>query len=281
LIELNKDKEFAVNVGNYNALILAEPKMEDDFKEKLEDAGYKYRNNRFMCVNNIGYSRGSSESSSAFKKNNPVMYYFDNHVTTLEYIMNLVDSVVKQEGEKGFNRMKLYCDFGIMIEESKDSIQDPYRYHYQTPLDRNTHRSIPIIIKDDETREKYKQIVKDTIIQFQEKALSSTKHKIVAIYSMMIVSFRLPIVGRKQEQWVKEHIKQNTTRSVAGPNNLCWFEAATFVSNPDPTGKRIYDCSRIAIAKQDFIDWWTYVYGPITVTEKRKLRRSKVLDKSM
>jgi hypothetical protein len=199
LIEQNKDKEFAVNAGNYEALILAEPKMEDDFRGKLEEAGHKYRNNRFMCINNIGYSRGSSESSSAFKKDDPVMYYFHNHVVTLEDIMSLVDSVVKQEGEKGFRRMKLYCDFGIMIKESKVSIQDPYRYHYQTPLDRNTHRSIPIIIKDDETKEKYKQIVKDTIIHFQEKALSSTKHKIVAIYSMMIVSFRLPIVGRKQE----------------------------------------------------------------------------------
>jgi hypothetical protein len=102
LIEQDKDKEFAVSTETYNALILAEPKMEENFKGKLEETGYKYRNNRFMCVNNIGYSRGSSESSSAFKKDDPVMYYFDNHVIALEDILNLVDSVVKQEGEKRF-----------------------------------------------------------------------------------------------------------------------------------------------------------------------------------
>jgi hypothetical protein len=39
LIEQNKDKEFAVNTGNYNALTLAEPKVEEDFKKKFEEAG--------------------------------------------------------------------------------------------------------------------------------------------------------------------------------------------------------------------------------------------------
>jgi hypothetical protein len=97
--------------------------------------------------------------------------------------------------------------------------------------------------------------VKDAILSFQEKALQSTKHKIVAIYSMMIVSYRLPAPASKSAEWIKKHLKLGITRKFDGLNCLCFFESCSFDFYPDPLETRNKDNTRASLAKVDFLNF--------------------------
>jgi hypothetical protein len=171
-------------------------------------------------------------------------------------VVNLVQSAFNLEVAANQYRVKFYCDFGILIEEELGD--DTIRYTYDAPMDKNTEQTVPIIIKDSDNNEsldKYKLLVKDAILSFQEKALQSTKHKIVAIYSMMIVSYRLPAPASKSAEWIRKHLKLGITRNVDGLNCLCFFDSCSFDFYPDALETRIKDNTRASLAKVDFLNF--------------------------
>jgi hypothetical protein len=212
--------------NSFNCLILRPPQINSLFLQELAKARGG-RGNRFNDTNNIGYSKNSY---SIYGKNDPVWYYFDNQLSSLNDAMKLIDTAFAKEVKAGFHHVKFYADFGIIIEEY---LEDPmeyqrYRYKHETPIDRNTERTIPIIIKSDDynvSRNKYKDIVKSLIISYQDRVVNNTKNNIIALYSMMIVSYRLPIAGGRASWWVNKHVKKLMTTYVDCEDAICCVDA--------------------------------------------------------
>jgi hypothetical protein len=183
-----------------------------------------------------------------------VWYYFDNELSSLNDAMKLIDMAFAKEIAAGFHHVKFYADFGIIIEEYLENPMEYqiYRYKHETPIDRNTERTIPIIIKSDDynvSRNKYKDIVKSLIISYQDRVVNNTKNNIIALYSMMIVSYRLPILGGRASWWVNKHVKKLITLYVDCDGAICWWCAYTYITMPDTLETRYKDHARVAMAK--------------------------------
>jgi hypothetical protein len=96
-----------------DALHIRRPDSKEKYKEYLKIARRRYNiSNRFIETDNAGYRGWDNHVPSIYNKNSPVRYYFDNYVTDIEDIDNLIDSVFQKEVKLGRNLMKLYTDFG-------------------------------------------------------------------------------------------------------------------------------------------------------------------------
>jgi hypothetical protein len=237
-----------MKVNKIECFLLIPPEVKSKFKKCLLAARGKFKNNRFAIVNNRGYRQQGDDSLSIYTKNDPVMYYFDNILKTMDDVNNLIDSAFSKEIEAGNHHVKFYADFGVIIEEYVDNPkttlkEDEYKYTYEPPMDRNTQTVNPMIVKDSDggaSLDKYKLLVKDHILDYQEKALQSTKHKKITLYSMTIVAYRLPKPGGAAAKWVKIHLKQGITLSFDISGNLCLFVALSYLTMPDTVDKKIY-----------------------------------------
>ncbi|KAA6364532.1 MAG: hypothetical protein EZS28_039941, partial [Streblomastix strix] len=110
----------------------------------------------------------------------------------------------------------------------------------------------------------YKRFIRNHIIQIQEKTIMDTKEKIVGIFSIMILVFRLPHAGAGGGRTIpslKKHIMRREIRYIdleKNNQNLCFFLAYSFITMPDikaegsVAAKRYKEHSRIAEAKRLF-----------------------------
>jgi hypothetical protein len=93
----------------------------------------------------------------------------------------------------------------------------------------------------------------------QESTLIDTKEMIVAIYSMMIVSYRIPFPGKNMEDLIKIHKnKRGVIKYIHCDDdyNTCFWYNLTCVTNPDSYGVEIDRYSRIAEGKRLLCDFY-------------------------
>ncbi|KAA6385720.1 MAG: hypothetical protein EZS28_018754 [Streblomastix strix] len=98
----------------------------------------------------------------------------------------------------------------------------------------------------------YKRFIRNRIIQMQERTIVDTKEKIVGIFSIMILVFRLPHAGAGGGRTIpslKKHIMRREIRyidSEKNNQNLCFFLAYSFITMPDIKAEVAADGSAIA-----------------------------------
>ncbi|KAA6399573.1 MAG: hypothetical protein EZS28_004895 [Streblomastix strix] len=122
----------------------------------------------------------------------------------------------------------------------------------------------PTTIRNQMNLSDYKRIIRNHIIQIQEKTIMDTKEKIVGIFSIMIQVFRLPHAGAGGGRTIpslKKHIMRREILyidSEKNNQNLCFFLTYSFITMPDikveglVTAKGFKEHSRIAEAKRLF-----------------------------
>jgi hypothetical protein len=105
--------------------------------------------------------------------------YYDNHLGSLRDIDIMINKVVQDEQGKGSGRFKIHCDFGIIKEVTTyDDDNDGlavYTYEYLLPLQRNIQKLAPLIITDDDSKNKYIEYLKDELLGYQNFNQESTK----------------------------------------------------------------------------------------------------------
>ncbi|KAA6395560.1 MAG: hypothetical protein EZS28_008912 [Streblomastix strix] len=122
----------------------------------------------------------------------------------------------------------------------------------------------PTTIRNQMDLSEYKRVIRNHIIQMQEKTIMDTKQKIVGIFSIMIQMFRLPHAGAggcRTIQSLKKHIVRREIRNIDSEKNnqnLSFFLAYSLITMPDikaegsVAAKRYKEHSRIAEAKRLF-----------------------------
>ncbi|KAA6310046.1 MAG: hypothetical protein EZS28_056386, partial [Streblomastix strix] len=88
-----------------------------------------------------------------------------------------------------------------------DGNEQKISYKYILPVDANTERRVPLIIKSKENIESYKHYMRDVIADMQERTQEDTHQKIVAIFSIMIWIYKFPLVGAAIPS-LQKHIKR-------------------------------------------------------------------------
>jgi hypothetical protein len=98
-----------------------------------------------------------------------------------------------------------------------------YTYEAFSPLEQNLERIVPLIIHNEDSKEKYQDYVGTELLKYQNFTKKDTKRLIVAFHSMMVVVYRMTPPGGKACEWVKEHCIKKLTRYVECPNGLCFW----------------------------------------------------------
>ncbi|KAA6365915.1 MAG: hypothetical protein EZS28_038557 [Streblomastix strix] len=109
-----------------------------------------------------------------------------------------------------------------------------------------TERRAPILIRSQQDVELYKNYIESLIISIQERTLTDTKEKYIAIYSMCAITYLLPISGKsipsiKLQQYI-----------WAGPQG---FNSATLILPIIPAPNDFYNQG--SILQSDALMTWT------------------------
>ncbi|KAA6395812.1 MAG: hypothetical protein EZS28_008664 [Streblomastix strix] len=88
----------------------------------------------------------------------------------------------------------------------------------------------------------------------QERSeMIDTKELMVAIYSMEVISYRIPFPGKNMEELIKIHKnKKNVIKYIHSDDdyNICFWYNLTYITKPDSKGIQIDRYSRIAEGKR-------------------------------
>jgi hypothetical protein len=172
----NKGKIFATIRSE--SLLLREPRDEEKFQETLREARSSSKDRI------VKQHRKELKRNSVFKETDPVVYYFHNQISSVKDVTDFVDYVCSEEKE----RFKIHVDFGRIQEIRNESIDGTtYTYEQLSPLEQNLQRIPPMIINDEQTKNRYKNYLKDELINYQNFTSGDTKRMIIAFHSVMLV----------------------------------------------------------------------------------------------
>ncbi|KAA6375576.1 MAG: hypothetical protein EZS28_028898 [Streblomastix strix] len=133
-------------------------------------------------------------------------------------------------------------------------------YRTFTPDENHTQNHAPTIIYGRDSINEINRYIRSTIVQMQEKNEQiDNKEMIVAVYSMMIVSYRIPFPGKNMEDLIKIHKNMKYVIKYIhcedDYNTFFWYNL-TCVTMPDSKGKEIDRYSRIAEGKRLLFDFY-------------------------
>ncbi|KAA6389011.1 MAG: hypothetical protein EZS28_015460 [Streblomastix strix] len=211
---------------------------------------------KFNVIKNKALQRyDESTSTLTFSVNNNIdtrekitkPYY--RNLANLNQIDTFLDQIYRYEQRSAF---KIRADFGTIIETSEyDGNEQKISNQYILPVDANTERRVPLIIKSQENIENYKHCMRDVIANIQERTQEDTHQKLVAVFSIMIRIYKFSLAGAAIPL-LQKHIKRREVYYVECKQNLCFFTAYSFITMPNSKEKRWKDCSRIAKGKRIF-----------------------------
>ncbi|KAA6396840.1 MAG: hypothetical protein EZS28_007629 [Streblomastix strix] len=140
---------------------------------------------------------------------------------------------------------KLAINFGFIYERKDRDKNNAIKitYGYIIPRESMTERRAPLLIKSQQDIELYKEYVQSVIISVQEKTLIDTKQKYIAVYSVCLMTYILPISGKPIPS-LKIHLskKRQCLRYVNSPYpNTCVLEAIARHLLKDTKEKRYSD----------------------------------------
>ncbi|KAA6366761.1 MAG: hypothetical protein EZS28_037712, partial [Streblomastix strix] len=197
-----------LKLANDGVLLLANPADLDEFTKVLNDAKSNYHDQNHVERNQI------------------TIAHYNNQITSVLNIYDFIDSIHTSMKNKIY---KLAIDFGFIYERrDRDKNNDErITYGYIIPRESMTERRAPILIRSQQDVELYKNYIESLIISIQERTLTDTKEKYIAIYSMCAITYLLPISGKSIPS-IKLHLsmKRQCLRYVNSPYpNTCVLEA--------------------------------------------------------
>jgi hypothetical protein len=107
---------------------------------------------------------------------------------------------------------------------------------------------------DDESLNIYKECL-ETYIR-KERTVIDTKHKFIAIHSLMVVAYRLPKASGKAAEWVLKHCVKKLIKYDDVEDKICWFVAFSHTINPDTFENRIKDHGRSRLGKDLLFEYF-------------------------
>ncbi|KAA6391148.1 MAG: hypothetical protein EZS28_013322 [Streblomastix strix] len=147
----------------------------------------------------------------------------------------------------------------ITLDEENYSKEITYRI--QLPDENHTQNHAPTILYNRESINEFKQFVRSTNMRMQEcTQMIDTKDLMVAIFSMQIISYRLPFPGKNMEELIKIHKnKKSIIKYIHCDDdyNTCFWYNLTCTTKPDSKGIEIDRYSRIAEGKRLLFEFYS------------------------
>ncbi|KAA6359882.1 MAG: hypothetical protein EZS28_044591, partial [Streblomastix strix] len=147
------------------------------------------------------------------------------------------------------------------MEVEQDSVSNKQvTYRIMLPDENHVQNHAPTILYSRKSINEFKQYVRSSIIQMQERAeMIDTKELMVAIYSMEVISYRIQFPGKNMEELIKIHKNmKNIIKYIHSDDdyNTCFWYNLTCITKPDSKGIEIDCYSRIAEGKRLLFEFY-------------------------
>ncbi|KAA6389496.1 MAG: hypothetical protein EZS28_014976 [Streblomastix strix] len=151
--------------------------------------------------------------------------------------------------------------YRTQIEVEQDSVSNKLvTCRIRLPNENHVQNNASNILYSRKSINEFKQYVRSSIIQMQERTeMIDTKELMVAIYSMEVISYRIPFPGRNMEQLINIHKnKKNIIKYIHSDDdyNICFWYNLTCITKPDSKGIEIDRHSRIAEGKRLLFEFY-------------------------
>ncbi|KAA6404234.1 MAG: hypothetical protein EZS28_000254 [Streblomastix strix] len=194
------------------------------------------------------------KSKDIFNKEPCIQYYY-NHFYDLQQLKDKIDQVYELEKAKPY---KVYIDFGSIQQKKKQVYKhqqtlDEYHYSHTGPSADNSYKTLPnTVVRDKQTNDYFKQKAVDLLSDYQDTTDEDSTTLKVALYSFLIVVYRLPL-GTKMDKICQHFNKECITKNVECDYKICWFIVASFALYPeiDSTCSRISDAIKLFLQYHD------------------------------
>jgi hypothetical protein len=88
LIDKYDGRALTISTDDLECLILVEPRIPGEFREKITEARSRFSSNCFTITKSVGYNKSILENGSILKKTDPVVHCVDNKIMELDDILN-------------------------------------------------------------------------------------------------------------------------------------------------------------------------------------------------
>ncbi|KAA6393949.1 MAG: hypothetical protein EZS28_010524 [Streblomastix strix] len=180
---------------------------------KLAQARQKFQEKNEVNID--GLSDELMKSKDIFNKEPYIQYYY-NHFYDLQQLKDKIDQVYELEKTKPF---KEYIDFGSIWQKKKQvykhqQILDEYHYSHTGPSADNSYKTLPnTVVRDKQTNDYFKSKAVDLLSDYQDTTHEDSATLKVALYSFLIVIYRLPL-GTKMDKICQHFNKEGITRDI-------------------------------------------------------------------
>ncbi|KAA6397481.1 MAG: hypothetical protein EZS28_006991 [Streblomastix strix] len=146
-----------------------------------------------------------------------------------------IDQVYELEKAKSY---KVYISFGSIFQKKQQVYKhqqtlDEYHYSYTRPSADDSYKTLPnTVVRDKQTNDYFKQKAVDLLSDFQDINHEDSATVKVALYSFLIVVYRLPL-GTKMDKICQHFNKEGITRDVDCEYKICWFIVASIALHID------------------------------------------------
>ncbi|KAA6387569.1 MAG: hypothetical protein EZS28_016904, partial [Streblomastix strix] len=245
--QLNKNREL-----NQKAFVIFTPMNLSAYYAALAQARQKFQEKNE--VNIEGLSDELMKSKDIFNKEPYIQYYY-NHFYDLQQLKDKIDQVYELEKAKHY---KVYIDFGSIWQKKKQVYKyqqtlDEYHYSHTGPSADNSYKTLHnTVVRDKQTNDYFKQKAVDLLSDYQDTTHEDSATVKVALYSFLIVVYRLPL-GTKMDKICQHFNKECITRDIDCEYNICWFIVASFALHPeiDNNKSRVSDAIKLFLQYHD------------------------------
>ncbi|KAA6374789.1 MAG: hypothetical protein EZS28_029685 [Streblomastix strix] len=245
--QLNKDREL-----EQKAFVIFTPQNLSAYYTALAQARKRYQEMNEVSIE--GLSDELMKSKDIFNKEPYIQYYY-NHFYDLQQLKDKIDQIYELEKTKPY---KVYIDFGSIWQKKKQVYKhkqtlDEYHYSHTGPSANNSFMTLSnIIVRDKQTNDYFKQKAVDLLSDYQDTTHEDSATLKVALYSFLIVVYRLPL-GTKMYKICQHFNKEGVTRDIDCEYNICWFIVASFALYPDiiEIKSRISDAIKLFLQYHD------------------------------
>ncbi|KAA6368110.1 MAG: hypothetical protein EZS28_036363, partial [Streblomastix strix] len=204
--------------------------------------------------------------------------FYNNHITTPEdYVIQRSEVIIDPDyfGRdliealySGRIRYKPYnttalTKYRTPMEVKQDSVSNKQvTYRIRLADEKHVQNLAPTILYSRKSINEFKQYVRSSIIQMQERTkMKDIKEFIVAIYSLEVISYRIPFPGKNMEELIKIHkSKKNIIKHIHSDDdyNICFRYNLTYIPIPDSKRVEINHHSRIAEGKRLLFEFYKF-----------------------
>ncbi|KAA6358508.1 MAG: hypothetical protein EZS28_045965 [Streblomastix strix] len=206
--QLNKDREL-----KQKAFVIFTLQNLSAYFAALAQARKRYQEMNEVSIE--GLSDGLMKSKGIENKEPYIQYYY-NQFYDLQQLKDKIDQVYELEKAKPY---KVYIDFGSIWQKKKQVYKhqqtlDEYHYSHTGPNAGNSYKTLSnTVVRDKQTNDYFKQKAVDLLSDYQDITHEDSATLKVALYSFLIVVYRLPL-GTKMDKNCQHFNKEGITRDI-------------------------------------------------------------------